>query len=266
MILGKKTQYPHSYAPETLFSINRSEARAKINFSDEIPFHGIDIWNGWELTWLDKNKKPLIGIISIRIDAHSPQIIESKSLKLYLGSFAMTQYKSKADLETTIKKDIEKAIQYPVKTAIHIGANESKGKIRKLPGKCIDNLNIECNFRKVDPKLLSYNSEIITERIHSHLFRSLCPVTNQPDIGSIILSYEGRSIDHDSLLKYIISYRQHNDFHEACVERIFMDIKNICRPSKLTVFALFNRRGGIDINPFRSDYEKAPNDFRTWRQ
>ena len=264
--LGQTTEYPQEYAPDVLFPIPRSEGRSALGLETPLPFTGIDIWNAWELTWLDSSGRPVAAIATMRIDAASPNIVESKSLKLYLGSFAMSRFGNAADVARTIGSDLKKTVGKGVEVEIDTDLDNPSRSIDELPGISIDSASCSGTGEDVDPGLLSASGETVTETLHSHLLRSLCPVTGQPDIGSVMIHYRGPCIDRASLLDYIVSYRQHQDFHEACVERIFLDIRNQCAPEELTVYACYNRRGGIDINPFRTDFDDEPPNLRLWRQ
>ena len=254
--LGKDSEYPREYAPEVLYAIPRE--------GDRSLFSGMDIWNAWDLTWLGKNGQPQSCALEIRITAESTHIVESKSLKLYLGSLAMTQ---KADIDAVmdvIQRDLESCVG----GAVDLRETEPghAASIAELPGECLDKIATDCVDYHPNPDLLIASGDAVTETLFSHSLRSLCPVTSQPDIGSVMVTYTGPQIDRASLLKYIVSYREHNDFHEACVERMFLDIRERCQTEKLTVYARYQRRGGIDINPFRSDVESDPQNLRIWRQ
>ena len=260
--LGRETDYPQIYAPETLFPIAREESRAPLGIREPLPFAGTDIWNAWELTWLGPGNVPRVATAEIRVPAESPNLIESKSLKLYLGSFAMSGFPDDAAVAAAISKDLSAAAGASVEVLLDADAS-----IDALEGDCIDGLEANCTAGDVDTSLLRADPEDITEEtLHTHLLRSLCPVTNQPDLGSLVVSYKGPRIDRAALLQYVVSFRQHNDFHEACVERIFVDILERCRPQRLSVYARYQRRGGIDINPFRSSANERPANTRTWRQ
>jgi 7-cyano-7-deazaguanine reductase len=251
--LGQPTDYPREYAPDVLCAVARSAAREALGLGDDLPFQGEDIWNAWELSWLAESGKPIVATAVITVPADSTNIVESKSLKLYLNSFAMSHYAAKGELAGIISRDLTELTR-----TYHIA---------DFAGDCIDDLDVEIDDGSVDANLLQIDVEdSIEESLHSHLLRSNCPVTNQPDMGSVLIRYRGPKIDRASLLEYIVSYRQHNDFHEACVERMFVDIKARCNPEKLTVYARYNRRGGLDINPFRSDFETSAENLRLWRQ
>lgn len=265
--LGRTSEYPQEYAPDVLFALPRSSERELLVPGGKLPFHGEDLWNAWELTWLDASGKPLIGTATIRVDAASPNLIESKSLKLYLNSFAQTRQSSVADVGRIISADLSAIAGALVEVAITHGPDAGGLGIRSLPGSCIDNVPLDVTATSVDSRLLArLEGDIVSEELHSHLLRSLCPVTAQPDMGSLLIRYHGPRIEPSSLLRYVVSYRQHQGFHEACVEQIFVDIKERCGPEKLTVYARYNRRGGLDINPFRSDFEDRPENLRLWRQ
>lgn len=265
--LGRPTAYPEHYSPELLYAIARTNSRTALGLGKELPFHGTDIWNAWELTWVDQAGLPQVATAYISVPAQSPNIIESKSLKLYLGSFAMTEFESTADVAAAITKDLTACAGAEVDVQLRRPSTTDDAVIALVPGDCLDSLAVSCETYEVDPELLRADqSEVVSEDLHSHLLRSLCPVTNQPDMGSVMISYNGPRIDREGLLRYIVSYRQHKDFHEACVERMFVDILSRCEPEKLTVYARYQRRGGIDINPFRSNYERDAPNVRLWRQ
>ena len=265
--LGHDSDYPTTYQPGVLFAVPRYDARRELSIDSALPFHGVDIWNAWELSWLDQLGKPFVATAELRIDAESPNIVESKSLKLYLNSLAMTRYEQVDDVRRTIAHDVSELVSSNVDVILRASTDWKAQSVAEISGQCIDDLNVECGAGDVDPTLLATTSDKSElEELHSHLFRSNCPVTNQPDMGSVLVRYGGATIDPQSLLKYLISFRNHNGFHESCVERIFLDIASVCKPERLTVYALFNRRGGIDINPFRSNFETSPAGSRLWRQ
>ena len=263
--LGEKSTFPASYSPGLLHPIARAENRHILGISGAWPFHGEDIWNAYELTWLDGKGKPRVATAELRVPANSPNIIESKSMKLYLNSHAMTAYTDREEIRAVIGNDLSESAGAPV--AVRLISLSNADALRDLPGVCIDDNEVDCESTDVDPGLLACTADYaVNEELHSHLLRCLCPVTDQPDMGSLLIRYEGRPIDHGALLRYIVSYRSHNDFHESCVERIFLDIKKQCEPDALTVYARYNRRGGIDINPFRSDIETTAENIRLVRQ
>ncbi len=262
--LGKSTIYSSQYDPELLFAISRADSREKLDLGTELPFTGVDFWNAWELTWLNESGVPQVAAADIRVPFDSPMLVESKSLKLYLNSFTMSRYASAEDVRATISTDLTACAGAKVDVRLFSAGDDSA--VCEPAGICIDSIDTRCDVFDVDASLLSADSAIVTEELHSHLLRSLCPVTDQPDIGSVLINYVGPQIDRAGLLKYIVSYREHNDFHEACVERMFVDIRERCRPTQLTVYARYQRRGGIDINPFRSNFETDPPNVRLWRQ
>ena len=264
--LGKPATYPAEYDPSLLHAIARQDGRSAAGIPALLPFHGEDIWNAWELSWLHGGGCPVNAIAEIRVPAISPHIVESKSLKLYLGAFAMTTFSSADAVQATIASDLAAVCGAPV--GVRLDQRTDQPVVRSLPGDCIDVQAIhDFDTRDVDDSLLSANAgELVQEKLHSHLLRSLCPVTNQPDTGSILICYDGPLLDRAALLRYLVSYRQHNDFHESCVERIFVDLMRRCEPQALTVYARYNRRGGIDINPFRSNFEHNAENIRLWRQ
>ena len=265
--LGQATAYPDHYAPDLLYAIARIDARNALGLPSKLPFHGTDIWNAWELTWLDMSGLPRVATAEMSISADSTNLVESKSLKLYLGSFAMTRFESAAAVAAALTSDLTACTGADVDVAIHGPSSPDSAHVARMPGRCIDNIMSACDTYEVSPEFLSANArDLVAEDLHSDLLRSLCPVTNQPDIGSILISYRGPRIDHEGLLRYIVSYRQHQDFHESCVERMFTDILERCGSEQLTVYARYQRRGGIDINPFRSNFEAAAPNTRLWRQ
>ena len=265
--LGDTTRIPERYAPDVLFAIPRAENRARLGLGKALPFDGVDIWNAWELSWLAANGQPRVATAEISIPAGSPAIVESKSLKLYLGSFAMMQYASRADVRELIATDVGKIVGTSVDVRLDAIADTEGASSGQMPGESLDHKDVSCDAWEVDAGLLAADTgSVVSEELHSNLLRSLCPVTSQPDSGGVLVRYHGPQIDREGLLRYIVSYRQHQDFHENCVERMFVDIQERCRPGKLTVYARYQRRGGIDINPFRSNFESSPPNLRLWRQ
>ena len=265
--LGESSEYPDRYARDVLCAVPRGENRMRLAVTDPLPFRGEDIWNAWELTWLKKTGKPAVAVAVVRVDAASPNIVESKSLKLYLNSLAMERFDSAEDVAALIMQDLSNVTGSSVDVEVAQQARVTSAGIEELPGICLDDLSVDCDTWGVDPSLLKHQGgQIVREELHTHLFRSNCPVTAQPDFGSLLVRYRGASIERESLLRYLVSYRKHCDFHESCVERIFLDLKERCAPQQLTVYGRFNRRGGLDINPFRSDFEDAAENIRLWRQ
>jgi len=266
LTLGQETVYLNQYEPSLLFPIPRSNSRSTF-LSEDLPFGGVDIWNVWDLTWLGPGNLPVVATVEIRIPATSPNLVESKSLKLYLNSFAMSTYNAISEVEVLITQDLLACVGETVEVHIRTMANTESCQISQLPGRCLDSIAVTCSSREVDATILQADtSNVVEESLHSHLLRSLCPVTAQPDIGSIGVQYCGPKIDPASLLQYIVSFREHNDFHEACIERMFVDILERCTPENLIVFARYQRRGGIDINPMRSNVNVDMKNLRLWRQ
>jgi 7-cyano-7-deazaguanine reductase len=266
LLLGQHTDYPQRYAPELLFPIARREGRAAIGLREALPFQGVDIWTHYEVSWLEAGGKPRVAIAEIRVPANSPCLIESKSMKLYFNSLNFERFDSESAFLAVVEKDLSAAAQAPVALRLLPPAAGGEG-LLELPGECLDALPLECSDFEVDPGLLRADAgRRVSETLHSHLLRSRCPVTQQPDWASVMVRYEGPALDHAGLLAYLVSYRNHADFHEQCVERIFMDIHARCRPSRLTVYARYTRRGGLDINPFRSNEGIEPPPARLARQ
>jgi len=264
--LGKSTGYPVRYAPELLAPVSRRDAREAIGVGDPLPFTGVDIWNAWELTWLEPEGKPAVAVAEFRVPADSPNIVESKSLKLYLNSFAMTAFASADELRSTIAKDLADVTGSKVGVSVE-SCDQPTTRVATLPGSSLDGLRATFDSASVDPsKLITVGDEVIEETLHTHLLRSLCPVTAQPDLGSVMFRYRGRRIDTAGLLQYVVSFRRHSDFHEACVERMFVDLRDRCECESLAVHARYTRRGGIDINPFRSSSDERAENLRLWRQ
>lgn len=257
--LGQKSEYKDEYDPSLLFSISRDESWKSLGLKrDAVTFYGVDIWNGYEISWLNKKGKPIVLMAEFHIPASSPYLIESKSFKLYLNSFNQSKFESKEEVLTLMVKDLSNAAGAGVNIIFHTLDTE----FEKAPqARCIDDLDIEITSYQPDASLLQVTDKKHAGWISSHLLKSNCPVTGQPDWGSLYIYYEGKEIDEASLLAYIVSLRQHEGFHEQCVEQVFHDLSHQCQPEKLTVYARYVRRGGLDINPFRSSEqeEKAVN-------
>ncbi|MBD8481688.1 NADPH-dependent 7-cyano-7-deazaguanine reductase QueF [Pseudomonas coleopterorum] len=253
--LGKSSEYVSTYTPSLLFPIPRAAKWAELGLSaDTLPYTGVDVWNCFELSWLLPSGKPVVAIGEFSIPADSPNIIESKSFKLYLNSLNQTPFASVDALEKVLVQDLSGATGKPVGVKVRrLEEVEAEGVV-SLPGVCIDDLDITVSsYDHPQPELLRCDpARIVEESLHSHLLRSNCPVTSQPDWGSVCITYTGAALDHASVLAYLVSFRQHSDFHEQCVERIFTDLQRLLQPQKLTVFARYVRRGGLDINPYRS--------------
>lgn len=260
--LGKKSAYIETYTPALLEPIPRTVAREEIGITAALPFHGTDLWTAFELSWLNSKGKPRVGIAEFRIPAESKNLIESKSFKLYLNSLNQSQFSSSMELQSVLTADLSHAAEGDVSVKLFDDLSAYDHQIDNLVTlgiETIDDLDITINDYSFNPDYLigatSNSSPMVKEILTSHLLKSNCLVTYQPDWGSVYIKYEGRKINREQLLRYIISFRQHNEFHEQCVERIFTDINRYCAPEKLTVFARYTRRGGLDINPFRSNYE-----------
>ena len=265
--LGHPTGYPDHYAPALLYPVPRAPQRAALGIGARLPFTGVDLWTAYELTWLDDRGKPQVALATLQVPADSPAIVESKSMKLYLGSFAQARYASGADVAATIARDVSRAVGALVLATLQEPAAFAAQSIAELSGESLDELPIACDAYDVAPDLLSVGEATVAETLTTRLFRSVCPVTAQPDIASIEVAYRGPRIDRAGLLRYLVSYRCHAGFHEHCVERIFADIAARCRCNQLTVYARFTRRGGIDINPFRTNAgSPPPANVRTARQ
>lgn len=255
--LGKATAYPDRYDASQLFGIERSAQRAALRLGAVLPFSGVDIWTAYEINWLDARGKPQIAIGEFRVGADSPAIVESKSLKLYLGSFAQERVGTGAELARTIEADLARVCAAPV--AVTLIASPAAMRVSELPGASIDTVEVtQVEAREPNAALLARGTGFAEETLRTALFRSNCPVTGQPDYADVMVRYRGPRIDRGRLLAYLLSYRLHAGFHESCVERMFIDLALCCGPDQLTVYARFLRRGGIDINPFRSNFELAP--------
>lgn len=263
-ILGKTTSHPDEYSANHLFAIPRAESREEFGLNSQLPFIGVDIWNAYELSWLNLKGKPHVAVATIEINASSKNLIESKSLKHYLNSFNMSKFSSKEIVAETIQKDLKKAVEGEV--FVKISTDFSGKSLDQPPGICIDHLDITCVAYTPKPSYLITNNQEVAEIVYSNILRTNCPVTGQPDWATLIIDYSGKQIDHHGLLNYIVSYRKEAGFHENCVERIFIDTMNRCKPEKLSVYGNFTRRGGIDINPFRSSHSEKGRVFRLYRQ
>lgn len=267
--LGKETEYKSHYDAGLLFPISRQLNREKIGVTspDDLPFEGEDIWNAYEISWLNKKGKPMVATATIRVSCKSESIVESKSFKLYLNSFNQTQVGSIEELQSMMVSDLTKAFGGDVEVilqSVHQGMSAIE-----LPDACfdcIDDLDIEATVYERAPNLLEKKATKGTYSLCSHLLKSNCPVTGQPDWASVFIRYEGQEICRESLLRYLISYREQQDFHEHCVETIYMDLWEKCCPEKLSVYARYTRRGGMDINPFRSNFEAPYGNWRIARQ
>ncbi len=268
--LGKPVSTPLSYDPSILYPIPRQPIREELGITGTIPFYGLDIWNAFELSWLNMRGKPQVAIMNLTVSSDSPNIVESKSMKLYLNSLAQMRLADADAVIALLRADLSDAFGSPVSVTLIQQPAFSSVTIEELDGLLLDRLDIEANQYSRDPSFLTTNTEEppVEEKLVSHLLKTNCPVTGQPDWASIQIHYVGHAINQEGLLKYLISYRTQKDFHEQCVERIFMDILKACKPQSLTVYARYTRRGGISINPFRSNTSsgKRPLFIRNARQ
>jgi 7-cyano-7-deazaguanine reductase len=264
--LGKHSSYEAVYNPDLLFTISREKKRNEIGVQDPAPFRGMDIWNAYEISWLDNWGKPHQAIGEITIDAHTENLVESKSLKLYLNSFNFTPFDSVNDVCRRIESDLAKILKGEVKVKLFSLDDPYMAKVAPLEGQCIDDLPVKITSYHPRPDFLETESEVVHETLVSHCLKSNCLVTHQPDWGSVQIYYQGKKIKPEGLLKYIVSFRDHNEFHEQCIERIFMDILCQCQPHRLAVYGRYTRRGGIDINPFRTNFNREVKNVRTSRQ
>jgi len=267
--LGKKTTYVDTYDNTLLFPIQRKSKREEIGISENnLPFYGFDSWTAFEISWLNLKGKPVVSLAKFDIPATTPNLIESKSFKLYLNSFNNTKFSSPEAVAEIIKKDLDAATRGDVTVQLIAIDDISSTRFENFSGTTIDNLDVTIDDYTVNTDLLSADeNKIVSESLTSHLLKSNCLVTGQPDWGSLLISYTGPKIEETGLLKYIVSFRNHNEFHEQCVERVFVDIMRKCHPQKLTVHARYTRRGGLDINPIRSTEKiEPPENIRNIRQ
>ena len=273
--LGKSSAYADHYDAALLFPIARRPKRDEIGLSENLPFFGADLWTAYELGWLNPRGKPQLAIARITVPAESTHIVESKSVKLYLNSFNNTVFADAAEVQVRLREDLSAAIWQGGNVMSRVGVqlvlpqDFDKEPVHELDGLNLDRLDLECVHYQPAPELLQaqHNEAPVTETLTSQLLKSNCLVTGQPDWGSVRISYTGPQINQAGLLQYIVSFRNHNEFHEQCVERIFMDIWRSCKPSKLEVYARYTRRGGVDINPWRTSLPMAaPMNIRTARQ
>ncbi|MGD9773139.1 NADPH-dependent 7-cyano-7-deazaguanine reductase QueF [Diaphorobacter sp.] len=273
--LGKASAYTDQYDATLLFPIPRADKRAELGITDSAPFFGADLWTAFELSWLNARGKPQVAIAHVTVPCETPNIVESKSFKLYLNSFNNTRFANADEVRARIRADVSEAVWRGAATAATVGVTLvlpeafDREPIHELDGLLLDRLDVECTRYQPAPELLAANHDEapVSETLVSHLLKSNCLVTGQPDWGSVQISYSGAQIDQAGLLQYLVSFRNHNEFHEQCVERIFMDIWTRCRPIKLAVYARYTRRGGLDINPLRTSHpQQLPRNVRTARQ
>ncbi len=267
--LGQKTEYKSQYDASLLQPVPRRLNREGLGIVEDQPFNqGADVWTCYELSWLNPNGLPQVAIADVAIDFKSENLIESKSFKLYLNSFNQTKFASIEEVEETIAKDLNQCASGRVSVKIHKLADYTNQPIMNFAGDCIDEQEIQIDNYAFSNQYLENvaEGEIVEETLVSHLLKSNCLITSQPDWGSVQIHYVGKQLNREKLLRYLVSFREHNEFHEQCVERIFTDLMQFAKPEKLTVYARYTRRGGLDINPFRSNFESVPANLRMARQ
>lgn len=267
--LGQQTKYAEKYDRTLLQPVPRRLNRDQLNITATQPFTiGADIWTAYEISWLNPKGVPQVAIADVSIDFRSENLIESKSFKLYLNSFNQTTFADFADVQQTLQRDLQDCAQGEVNVRLNSLADYTAQSIVALSGDCIDAQDIEVRDYDFNAALLNHctGEHLVEETLVSHLLKSNCLITQQPDWGSLQIHYVGKQINREQLLRYIISFRQHNEFHEQCVERIFCDLMQYANPEKLTVYARYTRRGGLDINPYRSNFEPLPQNLRLARQ
>ena len=267
--LGQKTEYASQYDRTLLQPVPRALNRDGLGITQNQPFTiGADIWTAYEISWLNEKGLPQVAIADIYLDYQSQNLIESKSFKLYLNSFNQSKFADFNSVQQTMQRDLSECAQGDVKVRLNPVAVYDSQKIDHLQGDCIDEQDIEITSYEFNADWLKdcVSDEIVEEKLVSHLLKSNCLITNQPDWGTLHIHYIGKKINHEKLLRYVVSFRQHNEFHEQCVERIFCDLMHYAKPEKLTVYARYTRRGGLDINPFRSNFENLPENLRLARQ
>lgn len=267
LLLGKSVDYDAQYSPQLLSPIARAAGRMQLGIDSALPFRGWDIWNAYELSWLDALGKPQVAIGEFWIPADSPNIVESKSFKLYLNSLNQHRFDTLSEVRTALQRDLGACVGAAIDVDLHLPEQWSRFQTVQPTGECLDTLPLKVENYTPAPELLRADSSASVERCwFSRLLRSRCPVTGQPDWGSVQIEYSGPEIDPAGLLAYIISFRQHQDFHEHCVERMFVDISRQCAPQRLSVYARYLRRGGLDINPYRSSDDRRPENTRYFQQ
>ena len=267
--LGQKTEYASQYDRTLLQPVPRALNRDGLGITQNQPFTiGADIWTAYEISWLNEKGLPQVAIADIYLDYQSQNLIESKSFKLYLNSFNQSKFTDFNAVQQTMQRDLIECAQGDVKVRLNPVAVYDAQKIEHLQGDCIDEQGIEITSYEFNANWLKdcVSDEIVEEKLVSHLLKSNCLITNQPDWGTLHIHYVGKKINQEKLLRYVVSFRQHNEFHEQCVERIFCDLMHYAKPEKLTVYARYTRRGGLDINPFRSNFENLPENLRLARQ
>ncbi|MBI2380590.1 MAG: NADPH-dependent 7-cyano-7-deazaguanine reductase QueF [Gammaproteobacteria bacterium] len=267
--LGKTTAYTNRYAPELLCPVPRRLKRAELGLSDEaLPFQGADLWNGYELSWLNAKGKPVVAIAEFTVPCTSPNLIESKSFKLYLNSLNGTRYAGFDEVQAVLARDLSAVAGGAVGVRLLPWRDFDTLVMGRLEGECIDELDIAVEDYEFNAQLLAgaASGPVVEEALVSHLLKSNCLITSQPDWASVQIRYRGPRLDREALLRYLVSFREHNEFHEQCVERIFRDLLEHARPERLSVYARYTRRGGLDINPWRSNFEHIRDNPRLARQ
>ncbi|MDU4465256.1 NADPH-dependent 7-cyano-7-deazaguanine reductase QueF [Haemophilus parahaemolyticus] len=267
--LGQNTEYKSQYDASLLQPVPRRLNREGLGIVEQQPFNqGADVWTCYELSWLNSNGLPQVAIADVEIDFKSENLIESKSFKLYLNSFNQTKFASIEEVEQTLTRDLSQYASGQVSVRIHKLADYTNQPIVNFSGECIDEQEIQIESYTFSNQHLENiaEDEIVEETLVSHLLKSNCLITSQPDWGSVQIHYVGKRLNREKLLRYLVSFREHNEFHEQCVERIFTDLMQFAKPEKLTVYARYTRRGGLDINPFRSNFESIPVNLRMARQ
>ena len=267
--LGQKTEYASQYDRTLLQPVPRALNRDGLGITQNQPFTiGADIWTAYEISWLNEKGLPQVAIADIYLDYQSQNLIESKSFKLYLNSFNQSKFANFNAVQQTMQRDLSECAQGDVTVRLNSVAVYDSQKIDHLQGDCIDQQDIEITSYEFNADWLKdcVSDKIVEEKLVSHLLKSNCLITNQPDWGTLHIHYIGKKINHEKLLRYVVSFRQHNEFHEQCVERIFCNLMHYAKPEKLTVYARYTRRGGLDINPFRSNFENLPENLRLARQ
>ena len=257
LLLGRHTPVVEVYSPELLYPIPRAEGRSSLEFSEKLPFYGMDVWYAYEMSWLDAHGRPVARVGRFNVPADSPNLVESKSFKLYLNSLNNTNFASDEAAKSCILADITAAAGADVTLELFLPDDAALAG-HTLNGVCLDDNSVSVDAAQPQASMIELEQgAAVEQQVFSHLLRSLCPVTGQPDWATVWLHYRGTPIDHSSLLSYIIAYRQHQEFHEQCVERMFRDIQHRCQPEFLHIQAFYTRRGGLDISPFRSTEEGA---------
>lgn len=263
--LGKNTDYPEQYDAKLLFPVARQIKRDELGITEHLPFCGEDVWNGYELSWLNERGKPVVALAVFRFPCSCEFLVESKSFKLYLNSLNQCRFADTAQVSELLQRDLSAVAGAPMSVELVAMDAIERWQVQGLTGICLDGIDLNVEHYQLKADLLQGASDpqqIVAESVYSHLLKSNCLITSQPDWASVWIDYHGAKINHEALLAYLISFRQHNEFHEQCVERIFTDLIHYCQPEKLTVYARYTRRGGLDINPWRSTHLcEAPN----WR-